>query len=109
MSPIQFYHTYLNRLSIWKGFEIHEMEDFDMICECHVDFIEILLIGENEFSINLLDNTMTKEDFSSVKDYLEWALSNYNCKTDFKYEINYNHPFTSISESSYSASGGMVA
>lgn len=109
MRPSNFYAAYMKRLSLWKGIPINEKEDFDMICECEVDFIEILLIGESEFSINLLENIMTKEDFSSIRDFLEWALTNYNCKTDFKYEFNSYHPFSSFSKSSYSTPGGMVA
>lgn len=109
MTTSNIYNIYLRKLSAWKGFEINEKEDFDIICECQVDFIEILLIGENEFSINLLENTMTKEDFSSVGDFLDWALTNIDFKTDIKYEFYPYHRFPSFSISSFSTIGGMVA
>ena len=71
-----FQEKYLHRLKIWTGFEINQMEDFDSICQSDVEFIEILLIGEEEFCLNMLDNTISREDFSTIKDFLSWALTN---------------------------------
>ncbi len=109
MATSNFYNSYLKRLSTWKGVQISEKEDFDMICDCQIDFIEILLIGENEFSINLLENTKTKEDFSTVGIFLEWAFSNSDIKTTVKYEINFYHPLAFFSESPHYSIGDMVA
>lgn len=102
-------NSYLKKLSTWKGFEISEMEDFDMICDSQIDFIEILLLGENEFSINLLENDMSKEDFSSVRDFLSWAFTNVDLKPANKDEFNSYHTFSPVSNAHYSALGGLVA
>lgn len=109
MTPENFNNAYLRRLSLWRGYHINENEDFDMICECQVDFIEILLIGEQEFSINLLENTRTKDDFITVKDFLKWALTNYDHKTDIRYEFTSLNPSSSFSKYYHSTSWEMVA
>lgn len=71
----KFYHRYLERLSQWYGNKISIMEDFDLICQCEVDFIEILLLGEQEFGINLLENTQEREDFEKIRDFINWAAT----------------------------------
>ncbi|MGM0391275.1 MAG: hypothetical protein ACQEQB_05985 [Bacteroidota bacterium] len=71
-----FYDKYLHCLINWTGFEVHPMEDFDIICQSDVDFIEILLMGEEEFCLNLLENTKERQDFSTIKDFFGWALTN---------------------------------
>lgn len=68
-----FQGKYLPCLKKWTGFEINQMEDFDSICQNDVEFIEILLIGEEEFCLNMLENTKGREDFSTIKDFLSWA------------------------------------
>lgn len=109
MTTSNFYNIFLKRLSIWKGVQISEHEDFDMICDCQIDYIEILLIGEHEFSINLLENTLTKDDFSTVGNFLKWAFTNFDNKTTIKYEINFYHPLPLFSKSPLFPIGDMVA
>lgn len=71
-----FHDQYLQCLKNWAGFELDPMEDFDSICQSDVDFIEILLIGEDKFYLNMLENTKGRKDFSTIKNFLSWAFSN---------------------------------
>lgn len=63
-------------LSAWFGYELNIMEDFNVICQCDLDFLELLLLSEKVFSVNMLDNTRSKEDFSTIKEFLAWAATN---------------------------------
>jgi hypothetical protein len=69
-------NRYLEPLATWSGYELNVMEDFNVICQCDLDFLELLLLGEKEFSVNMLDNTRSREDFSTIKDFLIWAVTN---------------------------------
>lgn len=69
----EFCNRYMESLSVWFGEKINIMEDFDVICQCELDFIEILLLGEHEFASNLLENSPEHKDFSKIKDFIEWA------------------------------------
>ncbi len=76
MIKSSFYDKYLHYLIIWAGFEINLMDDFVIICQSDVDFIEILLMGEKEFCLNLLENTKERQDFLTIKDFFDWAFNN---------------------------------
>ena len=52
------------------------MEDFDVICTSEIDFIDLLLLCEKKFSVNMLDNNKSKDDFSTIKEFIDWAASN---------------------------------
>lgn len=76
MNASNFHDEYLHFLTVWAGYEVGLMEDFNVICPSDVDFIEILLMGEKEFGLNLLENTKGRQDFTTVKDFFGWALTN---------------------------------
>lgn len=75
MNTLNFHNEYLHCITNWTGYEVGLTEDFDIICPSDVDFIEILLMGEKEFGINLLENTKGRQDFATVKDFFDWALT----------------------------------
>ena len=66
---------YENILAHWLGSEINSMDDFDIICVCDLDFIEILIILENTFLVDLLETKKVRQDFSKVKDFIDWVKS----------------------------------
>ena len=68
--------NYLAHLTKWFGYKISPSEDFDVICQSEWDFLEILLLIEKKFSVNMLDNTKSREDFSTVKEFISWASTN---------------------------------
>lgn len=74
----KFCDRYLELLSIWFGYEVKIMEDFDVLCQCELDFIEILLLGEQEFAGNLLDNSQERKNFPKIKNFLRWAEADLN-------------------------------
>lgn len=80
MNITQFYSNYLDCLNTWAGFEISLMEDFNEICHCEVDFIEILLVFEQTFSLNLLDNNRSRFDFATVHEFIGWAATSSRVK-----------------------------
>lgn len=69
-------NTYLESLNKWCGYKLDFMEDFDVICTSEIDFIDLLLLYEKKFSVNMLDNNKSKEDFNTIKEFIEWAASN---------------------------------
>ncbi len=74
------YNKYVECLNNWAGYKISLMEDFNAICQCEVDFIEILLVCEQTFSLNLLENNKSRFDFSTVHDFIGWASTNSRVK-----------------------------
>lgn len=68
-----FFNNYLRAIEAWAGFEIHFLEEFEDICTCDLDFVELLLMGENKFSLNLLDIESNRHDFKTVSDFINWA------------------------------------
>ena len=76
MKDSTFFNNYLKAIEAWAGFEIHFLEDFEDICTCDVDYIELLLMGEHKFSLNLLDTENTLQDFKTVRDFINWAGEN---------------------------------
>ena len=69
-------NTYLESLNNWCGYKLNFMEDFDVICTSEIDFIDLLLLCEKKFSVNMLDNNKSKDDFSTIKEFIDWAASN---------------------------------
>lgn len=69
-------NTFLESLNQWCGYKLDFMEDFDVICTSEIDFIDLLLLYEKKFSVNMLDNNKSKEDFTTIKEFIEWAASN---------------------------------
>jgi len=76
MKNSTFFNNYLGAMEAWAGFEIHFLEDFEDICTCDLDFVELLLIGEHKFSLNLLDTESSRYDFKTVNDFINWAGEN---------------------------------
>ena len=69
-------NTFLESLNKWCGYQLNFMEDFDEICTSEIDFIDLLLLYEKKFSVNMLDNDKSREDFNTIKEFIEWAASN---------------------------------
>lgn len=69
-------NTYLDSLKKWCGYNVDFMEDFDVICQSEIDFIDLLLLYEKKFSVNMLDNDKSMEDFTTIKEFIGWASNN---------------------------------
>lgn len=69
-------NSYLESLQKWSGYNLDFMEDFDVICKSEIDFIDLLLLYEKKFSLNMLDNDKSKEDFNTIQEFIGWASSN---------------------------------
>jgi hypothetical protein len=66
---------YQEVFSIWAGSKVKINEDFETYCECDFDFIEILLLFESRFSLNLLDSSVMREDFKNVHSFYIWLIA----------------------------------
>ena len=75
MSPVNI-STYLESLQKWSGYNLDFMEDFDVICKSEIDFIDLLLLYEKKFMVNMLDNDKSKDDFTTIKEFIGWASTN---------------------------------
>ena len=69
-------NAYLDSLKKWCGYDLDFMEDFDVICQSEIDFIDLLLLYEKKFSVNMLDNDKSMEDFTTIKEFIGWASNN---------------------------------
>lgn len=69
-------NTYLDSLTKWCGYNVDFMDDFDAICKSEIDFIDLLLLYEKKFSVNMLDNDKSMEDFTTIKEFIGWASAN---------------------------------
>ena len=58
--------------SKWAGCNVKPGDDFETFCDCNYDFIELLLAFEREFFLNLLEMPVSRQDFATVKDFLQW-------------------------------------
>ena len=61
--------------SNWAGCSVKPSDDFETFCDCNYDFIELLLVFEREFFLNLLDSQVSRHDFINVRDFLKWTMS----------------------------------
>ena len=68
-------NKYEQTLSAWTGYRVTIMDDFDSLCGCDYDFIELLMVFEKEYRIDLLESEKERQDFKKVKDFVEWAVS----------------------------------
>ena len=75
MNSLLNLNRYQKVFSKWAGGNIKLSDDFETICDCDYDFIELLLVYEKEFSLNLLDTATVRQDFESVRDFLAWIIS----------------------------------
>lgn len=66
---------YQEVLSDWAGCKAGLYDDFDVFCDSDVDFIEILMLFEKEFLLNLLDTEKVRQDFTKVHEFISWAGS----------------------------------
>lgn len=69
-------NQYLEQLKKWSGYKLNPMEDFDVICQSDLDFLELLVLCEKKFSVNMLDNSKSREDFSTINEFIGWASAN---------------------------------
>jgi len=74
MNSIVFTQKQLDCLSAWAGHKIKFNDNFESLVESEVDYIEILLLFEKHFALNLLETDKSREDFSTVEDFITWAL-----------------------------------
>ena len=75
MKAVQQIIKYQETLSLWAGCKISLDDDFDLFCESDFDFIEILMLFEKQFFLNLLDSTKVRQDFLKVNEFVSWATS----------------------------------
>ncbi len=75
---------YEEKLSIWLGYPVRIEDDLDSICQCDIDFIEILMLFENAFLINLVESDKTRQDFTTVKEFIDWVESRPKMSQSFK-------------------------
>lgn len=69
-----FTTKHLDCLSAWAGYKIDVKDNFDALIESDVDFIEFLLLFENHFALDLLEADKTRDDFSTIEEFITWAL-----------------------------------
>lgn len=70
---------YQEIFSLWAGCKIGLQDDFDLFCESDFDFIEILMLFEQEFSVNLLDSAKFRQDFDKVHEFFSWVTVQPTC------------------------------
>ena len=61
-------------MSAWAGYKVNLKDDFDTLVQCEFDFIEILLLFEKHFALDLLDTRKVRQNFSTIKEFVTWAL-----------------------------------
>lgn len=66
---------YQEILSLWAGYKVSLNDDLNLFCQSDFDFIEILMLFEKEFYLNLLDSTKVRQDFGKVEEFISWAVS----------------------------------
>ncbi|MDT0690813.1 hypothetical protein RM549_13530 [Salegentibacter sp. F188] len=74
-------------LSHWFGARVTVIDDFETICKSDFDFIEILMILENSFLVNLLETEKVRQDFHTVRDFINWAESRPQLQKD-RFRLN---------------------
>ena len=82
---------YQETLSFWAGCKISLDDDFDLFCQNDFDFIEILMLFEKEFLLNLLDSAKARCDFEKVEEFISWAVSQPSIEQSFVFSF-YNRP-----------------
>ena len=75
---------YEKKLSLWSGYPVKIEDDLDSICQCDVDFIEILMLLENAFLINLVESDKPRQDFTTIKEFIDWIESRPKMTPSFK-------------------------
>lgn len=74
MNNIKFTRKHLDCLSAWAGHKINFKDSFEDLIESDVDYIEILLLFEKHFALDLLETDKTRQNFSTVEEFVTWAL-----------------------------------
>lgn len=80
---------YQEVLSVWAGCKTGLYDDFDMFCDSDFDFIEILMLFEKEFLVNLLDTEKVRQDFKKVHEFISWAVSQPNLEESYTFSFSY--------------------
>lgn len=82
---------YQETLSSWAGSKVSLDDDFDIFCQSDFDFIEILMLFEREFLLNLLDSAKTRQDFEKVDEFISWVVSQPLIEQTFVFSL-YDKP-----------------
>ena len=90
--------NYQKTLTIWAGCNVELYDDFDLICQSDFDFIEILMLFEKEYFLDLLDTTKVRQDFNKVDDFISWAVSQPHIEKNFVFSLSYKPKILSIPE-----------
>lgn len=69
-----FTGKHLDCLSAWAGYTINIKDSFELLIESNVDFIELLLLFEKHFALDLLETNKMQQDFSTIEEFVTWAL-----------------------------------
>ena len=80
---------YQEIISVWAGCEVGLYDDFEIFCQSDFDFLEILMLLEKKFLVNLLDTTKVRQDFGRVYEFISWAISRPKIKKSFIFSISY--------------------
>lgn len=75
MKIIPNFPQYIETLAGWTRSTVRLNDDFDTYCDCDFDFIEILLLFENRFSLSLLESSAKREDFKKIHNFLVWVMA----------------------------------
>ena len=89
---------YQEILSLWAGHTVKFDDDFNLVCESDFDFIEILMLFEKEFFLNLLDSEEVRHNFGKVDDFISWAVSQPYIEQSFVYSLGDNPKVLHFSE-----------
>ncbi len=87
---------YQEIFSLWAGCKIDLQDDFELFCESEFDFIEILMLFEQEFSVNLLDSAKVRKDFDKVHEFLSWVTVQPEMEQPFSFLFSFKFKALSI-------------
>ena len=79
---------YQETFSLWAGCEVDIDDSFDLFCESDFDFIEILMLFEKDFFLNLLDSSKNRQDFGKIHEFLSWAVSQPSIEQSFVFSFH---------------------
>ena len=67
-------------------------------CESDFDFVEILMLFEKEFKLNLLDSSKVGQDFRKIDEFISWAVSQPYIEQPFVFSFYFKPKILPISE-----------
>ncbi len=75
MQTKAFTQKHLDCLSAWAGHKVKIKDNFEALIESDVDYIELLLLFEKHFVLDLLETDKNRQDFSTIEEFVTWALA----------------------------------